>query len=379
MRAVTEGRPMSHNSCVGRVAFLCGSAGSLSRAGCGFRKRGSLLASCALAMAALATSALPGLAGCNSGPSAQNYLLSSVDCQAYATGQFTVAVGLWAVASAEGSTAFGHDAYTDNRFATAVGFKSGTWPKNSGIGSTAIGAHAGRSATGVWSVAIGAGVQTDHAPHAFGAFGVAIGGGDNADRLGARASGHASVAVGHRSVAGGEGFASAFGYNARAGVGLAPTAIGTDSNARGTNAAAFGRFSSATAESSTALGSGAQARRKGSVAIGYSSIADEANIVSVGSTDIRRRITNVANAQNPTDAVPLRQVKQMIAAATAAGAPLAAERPAVSVVAVDQEKGGAAVEDLRRRLSALESLVRLQQERIAQLEGRAVAAAPSAR
>ena len=45
-----------------------------------------------------------------------------------------------------------------------------------------------------------------------------------------------------------------------------------------------------------------------SAAIGQNSVANEANTVSVGSSDNQRRITNVADGVNETDAVNFRQL-----------------------------------------------------------------------
>jgi hypothetical protein len=81
-------------------------------------------------------------------------------------------------------------------------------------------------------------------------------------------------------------------------------------------------------------------------------------------------------------------VKQLISAAVTAVAsgaspatvtmPLAPEPPAVSVVTVRQDRARYTNDDVRRELAELRALVRQQQQRIAQLEGRVVAAAPPA-
>lgn len=74
------------------------------------------------------------------------------------------------------------------------------------------------------------------------------------------------------------------------------------------NNTAIGSNAKATVGNSTAIGAGAQANAKDSVALGVNSVANEQNTVSVGSTNNTRRITNVADGINPTDAVNVRQL-----------------------------------------------------------------------
>jgi autotransporter adhesin len=84
-----------------------------------------------------------------------------------------------------------------------------------------------------------------------------------------------------------------------------------------------------------AIGQSALATKARSVAIGSSSVATQADTVSVGSASKQRRIVNVANAVAQTDAVNLRQVQALIAAATIAPA---AARP-VSLLALPTHSG----------------------------------------
>ena len=329
-------------------------------------RRIALLAGCAFAVGALALSAAPAVAGCNSGNVGNTDLLTSANCLAAAAGSNATAVGASASASGGQSTAFGRSAFALKDYSTAVGYNAGAFSASAGMGSTAIGAGAGGTGTGIWSVAIGAGPLNDLGAHALGAGSIAIGAGESVDFRGARASGNAAVAIGNRSVAGGEGYGSAFGYNARADVGLAPTAVGTDSTAKGTNAAAFGRFSSAAAENSTALGSGAQATRKLAVAIGFGSIADAPNTVSVGAVGKKRRIVNVANAVANTDAATLGQVKAI--ATTAAIEALSNETIAKAV-------GETVSGDLQRELRQMRSMIERLQQEIAELKSQSTALA----
>jgi autotransporter adhesin len=147
----------------------------------------------------------------------------------------------------------------------------------------------------------------------------------------AAASGTESIAVGGNALASASGAvavgmdASSTGTNAIAiGMGASATgsvAVGASAQAGG-GGAAYGDYSVATAEDSTALGPNASATGTASVAVGHhasatasnavaigeDSVADEANTVSVGSSSNRRRITNVAQGVNPTDAANVGQL-----------------------------------------------------------------------
>ncbi|MBS6673137.1 MAG: YadA-like family protein [Haemophilus paraphrohaemolyticus] len=86
------------------------------------------------------------------------------------------------------------------------------------------------------------------------------------------------------------------------------TAVGYGSNASGENATAIGNNATASGRNSTALGQNATATAENSVAIGQGSVANERNTVSVGSVGNERRITNVADPVNNTDAANKRYV-----------------------------------------------------------------------
>jgi autotransporter adhesin len=238
---------------------------------------------------------------------------------------------------------------------------------------------------------------------AAGAFGVALGGGTNnaGDPDGAQADGYRSIAVGQKSAS--ADFGTSVGFNTS--TAFASTALGTDATASGASSTTVGRFSAASGASSAAvgfnskatgtssaavgdssrasgvsslaLGRKAVASKNQSVAIGNNSLADVANTVSVGRKGAERRIVNVAAGVKPTDAVNLAQVKALIASAAsgaspaAAATPAAPEQPAISVVPV----GIRSSDDIRRELAELRSLVKRQQQRIAQLESRTFAAA----
>jgi hypothetical protein len=115
------------------------------------------------------------------------------------------------------------------------------------------------------------------------------------------------------------------GQNAGANVqGSANVAIGLNAGANisAANSVSIGSGAIGRELGAVAIGQGALATKARSVAIGSSSVTTVADTVSVGSASKQRRIVNVANAVAATDAVNLRQVQALIAAA-----PVAPARP----------------------------------------------------
>ncbi|GJH06266.1 YadA-like family protein [Paraburkholderia terrae] len=84
-----------------------------------------------------------------------------------------------------------------------------------------------------------------------------------------------------------------------------------DSQAGGANSVAIGGNAQATTADSVALGSNARTTAANSVALGSGSLADRANTVSVGSGGAERQIVNVAAGSQNTDAVNLKQLKDL--------------------------------------------------------------------
>ncbi|CAD6517487.1 ESPR-type extended signal peptide-containing protein [Paraburkholderia sabiae] len=84
-----------------------------------------------------------------------------------------------------------------------------------------------------------------------------------------------------------------------------------DSQAGGTNSVAIGGNAQATMDDSIAIGSNARSTASNAVALGTGSLADRANTVSVGSGGAERQITNVAAGTQNTDAVNLKQLKDL--------------------------------------------------------------------
>ncbi|WP_266158398.1 YadA family autotransporter adhesin, partial [Dyella silvatica] len=109
-----------------------------------------------------------------------------------------------------------------------------------------------------------------------------------------QASGANSVAVGPQAVAGGVG----------------SVATGQGSTANGTNTVALGAGATTSKNGDVALGAGSVADRGAQSYTGkYSNAANNAvGTVSVGTAGAERTLSNVADAQNATDAVNLRQL-----------------------------------------------------------------------
>jgi autotransporter adhesin len=379
------------------------------------RHRIAFWASSAFAAGALALSAAPVLAGCNSGDQANTLLLGSAGCRAAAAGNDAVAIGPNAAAV--------------GNLAIALGRSAGDLLLDS-VGTTSIGAFS--RATGVWSTAIGGGLflapfNEFLSARAKGDYSIAIGGGDDSNR-GARADSLLSVAIGSGSLARGEGttavggfaaygaksdnsgYNSAFGYysgwlaagsentaiglssgyqvtgHRNAGIGTAAGQYVTGSNntasgflagsvvngsfnvAVGDNAGrdinasdtvAVGTNARATANQAVAIGRGASVTVARSVAIGQGSLANVVNTVSVGNTSLKRRIVNVAPGTQANDAVNLAQLQAAVAAAT----------PAVIPTSVT-DHSNYLMEDVRREMTSLRALVKQQQQRITDLESR---------
>ncbi len=104
------------------------------------------------------------------------------------------------------------------------------------------------------------------------------------------------------------GYATAVGHFARA-FGGHGTALGTKAYANGKGATALGHDSQASAGNAVSIGSGARAAYSDSVAIGANSVTHASNTVSVGrSGGGERRITNVRDGRDGTDAVNVNQL-----------------------------------------------------------------------
>ena len=102
------------------------------------------------------------------------------------------------------------------------------------------------------------------------------------------------------------------GRNSAKASGKDSTAMGYGSEAKGDHSTALGNNAKANAARSTAIGHNADAKASGSVALGEGSVAKEENTVSVGDIGHERRITNVQDPKNLTDAANKRYVDNSI-------------------------------------------------------------------
>ncbi|ACC73453.1 ESPR-type extended signal peptide-containing protein [Paraburkholderia phymatum] len=84
-----------------------------------------------------------------------------------------------------------------------------------------------------------------------------------------------------------------------------------DSQATGANSVAIGGNAQAATDEAIAVGSNARSTASNAVALGTGSLADRANTVSVGAGGAERQIVNVAAGTQNTDAVNLRQLKDL--------------------------------------------------------------------
>ncbi|WP_230469058.1 MULTISPECIES: YadA-like family protein [Burkholderia] len=175
------------------------------------------------------------------------------------------------------------------------GLAAGADAVSSGIGGVAVGTAA--KATGTQATALGTGAE------ALNGNATAIGGG-------AIANGSSSVAIGSGAVtAPGANFATAIGALASAAGGSA-VAIGNGATAA-SQSLAIGTNSGATGANSVAMGFNAKATDKNSVALGVGSQTNRVNSVSVGVVGGERQITNVAAGTADTDAVNVKQLKDV--------------------------------------------------------------------
>ena len=102
------------------------------------------------------------------------------------------------------------------------------------------------------------------------------------------------------------------GRNSAKASGKDSTAMGYGSEANGDHSTTLGNNAKANADRSTAIGHNAEAKAAGSVALGEGSVAKEENTVSVGDIGHERRITNVQDPKNLTDAANKRYVDNSI-------------------------------------------------------------------
>ncbi|QNH50442.1 trimeric autotransporter adhesin Ata [Acinetobacter venetianus] len=240
-----------------------------------------------------------------------NHGSTAVGTQAVATGAFSSAFGMTSKATGDASSAFGVMANASGKGAAAFGAVS----QATGDGAAAMGINS--LASGTNSTAIGSGNKPGEGAKATGNGAAAIG-------SGAQATGDNAAAIGKDAEASNEN-AAAVGGGAKA-TGKNSAAIGGGAIADQENAVAVGQGAQSLVVGGVALGARSRVDAENSVALGQDAIATEATgssfltnrdasmsngVISVGSAGKERRITNVEDGSADSDAVTVRQLKNV--------------------------------------------------------------------
>ncbi|MDV7555735.1 trimeric autotransporter adhesin Ata [Acinetobacter baumannii] len=240
-----------------------------------------------------------------------NHGSTAVGVQAVGTGAFSSAFGMTSKATGDASSAFGVMSNASGKGAAAFGAVA----QATGDGASAMGINS--LASGTNSTAIGSGNKPGEGAKATGNSSAAIG-------SGALATGDNSAAIGKGAEATNEN-AAAVGGGAKA-TGKNAAAIGGGAIADQENAVAVGQGAQSLVEGGVALGASSKVEAKNSVALGQDAVATEATetsfltnrdasqsngVISVGSAGKERRITNVEDGSADSDAVTVRQLKNV--------------------------------------------------------------------
>ncbi|KXO73518.1 adhesin [Acinetobacter venetianus] len=240
-----------------------------------------------------------------------NHGSTAVGTQAVATGAFSSAFGMTSKATGDASSAFGVMSNASGKGAAAFGAVS----QATGDGAAAMGINS--LASGTNSTAIGSGNKPGEGAKATGNGAAAIG-------SGAQATGDNAAAIGKDAEASNEN-AAAVGGGAKA-TGKNSAAIGGGAIADQENAVAVGQGAQSLVVGGVALGARSRVDAENSVALGQDAIATEATgssfltnrdasmsngVISVGSAGKERRITNVEDGSADSDAVTVRQLKNV--------------------------------------------------------------------
>ncbi|VCW82060.1 Adhesin Ata autotransporter [Acinetobacter baumannii] len=240
-----------------------------------------------------------------------NHGSTAVGVQAVGTGAFSSAFGMTSKATGDASSAFGVMSNASGKGAAAFGAVA----QATGDGASAMGINS--FASGINSTAIGSGNKPGEGAKATGNSAAAIG-------SGAQATGDNSAAIGKGAEATNEN-AAAVGGGAKA-AGKNAAAIGGGAIADQENAVAVGQGAQSLVEGGVASGARSKVEAKNSVALGQDAVATEATgtsfltnrdasqsngVISVGSAGKERRITNVEDGSADSDAVTVRQLKNV--------------------------------------------------------------------
>ena len=226
-----------------------------------------------------------------------NHGSTAVGVQAVGTGAFSSAFGMTSKATGDASSAFGVMSNASGKGAAAFGAVA----QATGDGASAMGINS--FASGTNSTAIGSG---------------------NNPGEGAKATGNSSAAIGSGAQATGDN-AAAIGKDAKA-AGKNSAAIGGGAIADQENAVAVGQNAQSMVSGGVALGARSRVEAENSVALGQDAVATQAKgnsfltnrdasmsngVISVGSAGKERRVTNVEDGSADSDAVTVRQLKNV--------------------------------------------------------------------
>ncbi|MDX8236876.1 trimeric autotransporter adhesin Ata [Acinetobacter pittii] len=226
-----------------------------------------------------------------------NHGSTAVGVQAVGTGAFSSAFGMTSKATGDASSAFGVMSNASGKGAAAFGAVA----QATGDGASAMGINS--FASGINSTAIGSG---------------------NNPGEGAKATGNSSAAIGSGAQATGDN-AAAIGKNAKA-AGKNSAAIGGGAIADQENAVAVGQNAQSMVSGGVALGARSRVEAENSVALGQDAVATQVKgnsfltnrdasmsngVISVGSAGKERRVTNVEDGSADSDAVTVRQLKNV--------------------------------------------------------------------
>ncbi|TIX51148.1 hypothetical protein E5222_01315 [Alteraurantiacibacter aquimixticola] len=240
-----------------------------------------------------------------------------------ATNQHDVVCGTFSTANGAptgtsgGASAFGFGAFALGENTTTMGSFAGAGTPAAGVTSIGANANAFGGPAGIYSTAIGAGSNPNTATfvQSFGAYSVAIGGGDGTGATPARALSNLSVAIGGSTVVNNNSANS--------------TVVGSNSTVTGANSSAFGTGNTVNGTNSGAFGTGNTVAGNGSFAFG------DPNVVNGNGTFVTGNNNNVnvpATAGNGDNINLLGSNNTVASAANASGSAIVGNSNTVNAV-----------------------------------------------
>lgn len=252
------------------------------------------------------------------------------------------------VAVGDGATASGPSGVNPIFASVAVGYNTVAYDNAVAIGNTAIARFSGSVTP------LGTGINSA----------VAVG-------AGAVAVGSNTIAIGTTAWAG-----TGFAFNSPGAIvnaGSNITVVGGRAEANQIDATAIGANSNVSGLNGTALGQNTVVTADNAVAIGNGSVADQADTVSVGTVGGERRIVNVAEGVDGTDAVNVSQLTAAVAIASGddAAAQATANTAVADAAAAQTSANTALAQNVVQdgRLTAVEGVNATQTSQITAIQG----------